>query len=315
MSTIVAAVAASHATAMKTRYDQTKDMVSAERFMDGMREAAAIIAEAKPDALVVVGSNHFQGFFLDMMPAFALGTGEVVGLGDGGSPKGDLLVDLDLARELAFGLSDREFDMAISLRLELDHGITQSLQYLTPELDLPMVPLVVNTFAPPLPTYSRSFALGEAVRAVIEADGQDKRIALVASGGISHHLPFMMKWYDDLSPDERKMVDAHFRHASREYFDRRRMEIMEQVEKPFINEEFDRKFLQALSGRDWDALKAYSNDELEEEAGNAAQETKAWAVVAAAAGGKARTLAYSAMYEWHTGMGVAAFEVEPSVAI
>jgi len=311
MSTIVAAIAASHATAMKTRYDQTNDMESAERFMGGMREAAKIIDAAKPDALLVVGSNHFQGFFLDMMPAFALGVGEVIGLGDGGSPKGQLKVDLDLARELAFELSSRDFDMAISLRLELDHGVTQCLQYLTPELNVPMVPLVVNTFAPPLPTYARSFALGEAVRDVTEHDGQDKRIALLASGGISHHLPFMLKWYDDLTPQERLMVDAHFRHASREYFDKRRMEIMEEVTEPFINEEFDTKFLRWLAERDWDALKAYSNQELESEAGNAAQETKAWAVVAAAAGGPARTLAYSPMYEWHTGMGVAAFDIEP----
>lgn len=309
MSEIVAAVASSHATAMKTRFDQTQDMERAQQFMAGLEQSRRLIEEARPDAVIVFGSNHYQGFFLDMMPAFAIGAGEAIGLGDGGSPEGPLPVDPDLARDLLWGLTDREFDIALSLRLELDHGITQCLQYLTPQLDVPIVPIVTNTFTPPLPPLKRCYQLGRAVRDIVEGDGKDKRIALLASGGLSHHLPFMKKWFAELGADEQVLVDGLFEHGPHEEWNMRRISIMQEVDEPFINEQFDREFLGLLEQRDWETILSYSSEQLEEVAGNASQEIRAWVSVAAAAGGPANTLSYAPMYEWHTGMGLATFPV------
>jgi 2,3-dihydroxyphenylpropionate 1,2-dioxygenase len=313
MSTVVIGIGASHATLMNTFFDQTKDQAGAKRFRAGLEEARGLVEQARPDAAVVVGANHFQGFFLDLMPAFTVGVGEAVGEGEGGTPGGPLPVDPALGRAIAWGLQEREFDIALSLRLHVDHGITQCLQYLTPELGVPIVPLVINTFTPPLPSLRRCFALGRALREIVQADAQDKRVAVFASGGLSHTLPFWPKWFEDLSDDQREMVDALYEGADRDNYNERRGTIM-QAAKPQINQEFDENFLRMLAERDYDELLSYSSEELEELAGNGGQEIRSWLVATAAVDGAARKLAYSPMHEWHTGMGVSAMLVEPEGA-
>src|SRR3546814_18687085 len=54
---------------------------------------------------------------------------------------------------------------------------------------IPIVPIVVNCFAPPLPSLSRVVAVGHALRDAIAALATDKRVAIVATGGLSHRLP------------------------------------------------------------------------------------------------------------------------------
>ena len=52
---------------------------------------------------------------------------------------------------------------------------------------MPMVPVMVNTYYPPnQPTPKRCYAFGQAVRKAIESWDSDKRVALMASGGLSH---------------------------------------------------------------------------------------------------------------------------------
>jgi hypothetical protein len=50
-----------------------------------------------------------------------------------------------------------------------------------------MVPVMVNTYYPPnQPTPKRCYAFGQAVRKAIESWDSNKRVALMASGGLSH---------------------------------------------------------------------------------------------------------------------------------
>src|SRR5207237_1364495 len=50
-----------------------------------------------------------------------------------------------------------------------------------------MVPVMVNTYYPPnQPTPKRCYAFGKAVRKAIESWNTDKRVAVMASGGLSH---------------------------------------------------------------------------------------------------------------------------------
>jgi len=52
---------------------------------------------------------------------------------------------------------------------------------------VPSVPVLVNTYYPPnVPTPSRSYKFGQALRQAIEAWDSDKRVAIIASGGLSH---------------------------------------------------------------------------------------------------------------------------------
>lgn len=54
---------------------------------------------------------------------------------------------------------------------------------------LPILPVIVNTCYPPnQPTPRRCYALGQAIRSGIEAWDSNKRVAVMASGGLSHFV-------------------------------------------------------------------------------------------------------------------------------
>ncbi|MFI7128066.1 hypothetical protein ACIBQ1_20375 [Nonomuraea sp. NPDC050153] len=306
MSRIVLGVGASHSTLMNTHWAEVDHLPGAHRFRDGLDEARRLVERARPDSVVVVGSNHFRGFFLDMMPAFTVGVGEVNGAGEAGTPGGPLPVDTGLARHLVDALVGDGFDPAFSLRLTVDHGITHSLQYLVPELDVPIVPVVVNMFAPPLPSLRRCHGLGAAIGAAVRSDGQDKRVVVIASGGLSHRLPWP-KWFEALTDDDRFLVQAWLngRDSWSEYEVRRRQII--RAAEADVNPAFDDRFLSLLCGGDLKAILDMSDDELTAEAGNGAHEIRAWIAMAAAVGrATGRTLGYAPIDAWLTGMGVAA---------
>jgi 2,3-dihydroxyphenylpropionate 1,2-dioxygenase len=306
MSSIVLGVGASHSTLMNTHWDDVAHLPGAQEFRSGLRKAAELIADARPDALVIIGSNHFRGFFLDMMPAVTIGVGECIGAGEAGTPAGLLPVDRELARQLVFSLVEREFDPAFSLRLTVDHGITHSLQHLVPALDIPIVPVVINMFAPPLPSLARVHAMGTAIGETIGSSSSRKRVAVIASGGLSHQLPWP-KWYAALGEDDRFLVDAWLngRHSWSEYEVRRRQIIRNAT--PRINPDFDRRVLAMLEAGDITRILSMTAADVEQEAGNGAQEIRSWIAMAGALGSyRGTTLAYAAVDEWLTGMGVIA---------
>jgi len=315
MSSIVLGVAASHSTLMNTHWDDVDHLREAHEFRAGLHKAAGRIADAKPDAIIIIGSNHFRGFFLDLMPAITLGVGECLGAGEAGTPAGPLPVDTDLARGLAFSLVERGFDPAFSLRLIVDHGITHSLQYLVPDLSVSIVPIVINMFAPPLPTLRRVHDLGTAIGEYIRGSDDGKRVVVIASGGLSHRLPWP-KWFDTLSEDDRFLVDAWLngRNAWSRYEVRRRQLI--RAAQPDINPDFDHRLLSLLEAGDTQALREMSlelsSNDIDEQAGNGAQEIRSWVAMAASLGPfRATTLAYAPIEAWLTGMGV--LVAEPTV--
>ncbi len=54
-----------------------------------------------------------------------------------------------------------------------------------PDPPTPIVPLYVNVYLPPQPTPRRCYAWGQALRAILDA--RPERVALIASGGLSHY--------------------------------------------------------------------------------------------------------------------------------
>lgn len=301
-------VGASHSTLMNTHWQEVDGVDRAHRFRAGLVAARDAVAAARPDAVVLVGSNHFRGMWLDMVPQFTLGVGDVTASGESGTPAGPQRVDPELARRLAAALVDEEFDVAISTALQIDHGQSHAIQYLLAGLDVPVVPLVVNVFAAPLPSLRRCVALGKALRRAIDAADRSRRIAVIASGGLSHRLPFP-DWRDPRGEDQEFLVEAWTHGRSRwTEFEQRRRSIVRAFPAD-VNEEFDRAFLRALEdGRVLEHAR-WDDAELEREAGNGAHELRTWLVAAAATGGAGRVLAYEPMPEWLTGMGVAIMEV------
>ena len=310
MSEVVVGVAASHSTLMNTHWDRTSDRESAEAFVTGLERARRIVAAAQPDVAIVVGSNHFRGMWLDLMPAFTLGVGSVTGAGEARTLSGPLPTDEDFARSLCDGLVTRRFDMAYSLALQVDHGITQAAERIVGP-DVPILPLIVNVFAPPLPPVARCEELGRAIRSVVTELAGSRRVAVVASGGLSHSLP----WPDWRSPegdDDEFMVEAWtVGRSDWQRYDPRRREIILAAE-PRLAPDWDRAVLDLFAqGRS--AEISSMGDDLGPLGGNGANELRTWLIAAAAAGHRpGHCLAYEPIAEWLTAMGVMAF-AEPEL--
>lgn len=305
MATVVLGVGASHSTLMNTHWEETTHKDEATRFRDGLRATRDRIADAEPDVVVLLGSNHFRGFWLDLIPAFTIGVGECIASGESGTPKGPQRVDVDLARHLANDLVERGgFDPAFSARLQIDHGQSHAIQYLLDGIDVPIVPVVVNVFAPPLPTFARCRDFAVALRDALERDTSGKRVVVIASGGLSHRLPWP-DWRDPQSDDEDFMVRAWLdgRENWSDY-DGRRREIIRAAEAA-ITPSFDERILDLFEHGRAAELADYTSSRIDDEAGNGAQELRTWLMMAALLRDVAgRRVAYEAIPEWLTGMGI-----------
>ncbi|WP_308014344.1 MULTISPECIES: catechol 1,2-dioxygenase [unclassified Rhodococcus (in: high G+C Gram-positive bacteria)] len=305
-------VGASHSTLMNTHWDQVVHTERAEAFRAGLTVARERIVEARPDVVVLVGSNHFRGFWLDLIPSFTLGVGEVVAAGDGGTPKGPQKTDPEFARALAQRLVDAGTEVAISARLQIDHGQSHAIQYLLDGIDVPVVPLVVNVFAAPLPTLPRVAELGHNIPEAVAAIG-DRRVVVIASGGLSHQLPWPSDWTAPDGEDEEFLVEAWLNGRGEwERYDKRRREIIVGAQ-PTIFPEFDEQFLRDLELGALEQYTQWTSERIAENAGNGGQELRTWLLMAAALGfAPGKALAYSPMPEWLTGMGVALIEPDSS---
>lgn len=154
----------------------------------------ARLAEARPDVLVAVSGDHFNQWFYDNMPTFAIGKAvrasgpfpherELFGVGSY-----DAALEGDVARHLLRTGLRRGIDFSYSDDFVLDHGFTVPLNFLRPEQDLPVVPIFTNVMAPPVPPGRRFYDLGAAVVEMIEAHPADLRVAIVASGHLSNAI-------------------------------------------------------------------------------------------------------------------------------
>ena len=309
---MVLGVGASHSTLMNTHWDQTGHLAEATRFRDSLAGAAAAIAAKRPDTAIIIGSNHFRGFWLDLIPAFTIGVGECVASGESGTPAGPQPVDVELARHLAGELMELGFDPAFSARLQIDHGQSHAIQYLLAGLAVPIVPVVINAFAPPLPTPARCAAVGRAIaRAAASFPGR-RRVVVIGSGGLSHRLPWP-DWRDPRDADEEFMVEAWLNgRGDWARYDPRRREIIRSAPS-VIAPDFDLTFLGLLESGDAAAASRWSTAELGQMAGNGGQEIRTWLAMSAALGdAPARRLCYEPIPDWLTGMAVAL--VEPAAS-
>lgn len=100
--------------------------------------------------------------------------------------------DPALASHLHGSLLEAGFDITSCTQFRPNSGLGDAFTSLytlyRPAGDLPMVPFMISRYLPNEPTPGRCYDLGRALRTAIEAWDVDKRVALLASGGLSHQI-------------------------------------------------------------------------------------------------------------------------------
>jgi 3-O-methylgallate 3,4-dioxygenase len=168
------------------------------------------LADARLDALIVIGDDQHEQFFDDNMPAILIYWGEKIEnnplrmdedapqfwrkarsqFHETGKPR-DYPVDASLGLHLIEYLLDHGFDVSQSRRLAKEHGEGHAFGFvhrrMMSERVIPIVPVALNTYFPPnQPRPRRCHELGQAIRAAVSAAEGNARVGILASGGLSH---------------------------------------------------------------------------------------------------------------------------------
>jgi len=169
---------------------------------------AEVLADARPDVIVVVGDDHREVFSADHMPAVDVHwadeicvppfggrrAGAASGAGASDRPDGDHLYPSapELAQHLIRSLTAADFDLAYSRTLGpegLGHAFDFVCRRVMEERRIPLVPLLLNTYYPPnRPTAQRCYALGKALSHAIASWPAERRVAIIGTGGLTHHV-------------------------------------------------------------------------------------------------------------------------------
>jgi len=183
MGEIVFAAATVHAPQLFV-YPPSEDPKQLDADIAAMRVLGKTLEETKPDLAIVIGSDHLETFFLHAVPAFAI----VGGLHSKAAfaRRNYSLPIHPFAEELIEKLIVEEgFDMTYSQDAELGHAFAAVYEWVIEGRSIPVIPLFVNVYLPPLPTARRCAQLGAAIRKLVEKTSL--KVAIVASGGMSHY--------------------------------------------------------------------------------------------------------------------------------
>ena len=153
---------------------------------------------------------------------------------------------------------------AYAYEIESWDELSVPLSFLMPAGDVPIVTVYTNCAAPPLPSPRRCREVGAFVGDYIRGRASAERIALVATGGLSH-------WVG--TPETGR-----------------------------INPEWDHRVLDHITRGDTVPLTRLTSSDIERDGGNGGQEIRNWiALMGAVPGWKGELLAYEPVKEWITG--------------
>lgn len=195
MARIIGGLAVSHTPTIGFAVDHDKQDEAAWAPIFQSFEPIKLWLQAnKPDVLFYIFNDHVTSFFFDHYGAFTLGVDDRYEVADeGGNPR-DLPAiggHAELSRHIGKSLMADEFDMAFFRDKPLDHGFFSPMSALLPHTDgwpLEIVPLQVGVLQFPVPSALRCYKLGQALRRAIESYPEDLKVAIVATGGVSHQV-------------------------------------------------------------------------------------------------------------------------------
>lgn len=280
---------------------------------------------SKPDVIIALLDDHFENQFRNLMPTFSIaiadkhsGPPEHMIKPLGYNEKKIIGGEPELARYLHNGFVQANFDVARMGEIEYGNNLMTPLWLIRPEVDIPVVPVFVNVFTPPLASLERCYQFGETLRELVDQYPENVRVTLLATGGLSHWPPF---WSED-SPED----DAFLQRMKRFQSEGKAVleedpDIWEDLGKyelemaaknqfplnsshPLVNAEWDREIMDAFTSGSVDKVKSLSFDEIQEKGGHGGQEVRTWAIVMGAMkGAPANYVGYEPVQEFICGMG------------
>jgi 3-O-methylgallate 3,4-dioxygenase len=184
-----------------------------QRVQAAIESLVTALRAASADLALVIGDDQRELFLDEGIPAFACFTGteltdtpvppdEFAKLPLGiqaadwarhGQEPATHLVAQDLSVHIAEQLAYDDFDLTVFTRQpagrSLGHAFTFPRYRLGLPAGLPIVPVFVNTYYPPnVPSAARCYELGRALRRAVETWPSDARVAVIASGGLTHFV-------------------------------------------------------------------------------------------------------------------------------
>jgi len=198
------------------RFDDVIDARSMQERSDRCQAALDRVADdleaARPDAVIIIGDDQEELFSPENTPVLSVYYGdEMVMHASPGAPLAEwrktmrlgyamddfnrFPVSARLAIEIIEGLLDRDIDCASAshvadpARAGFGHAFGFIIRRLFKGRSIPVVPILLNTYYPPsVASPKRCFDIGRKLRAAIEHSSQDLRVAVIASGGLSHFV-------------------------------------------------------------------------------------------------------------------------------
>jgi aromatic ring-opening dioxygenase catalytic subunit (LigB family) len=281
--------AASHSPLMVNAFERAPaEQAAAVRA--GFGALGSAVRACSPDTVISISDDHFRAISLASMPAFQLGIApHSSGLGDWNLPAHVLENHRALALHLLRSAFAQGFDPAYSTGTRLDHGHIHVLHEIFGEAAPRVVPVTINTNAPPLPGVARCMAFGRALAHAVASFPGAERVVVIASGGLSH------------SPSSQRIIDG--------------LPVPPDGRRGQIGTAFDAWFLAALRAGDAAAVAALDDAAIERDGGLGAHEIRNWLCAWAMAGTPpAEVTLYEPVDAWITGMGIANLMPQKAVA-
>jgi aromatic ring-opening dioxygenase catalytic subunit (LigB family) len=272
MATIVAAMAMTHSPGLTGWFDAAPkgQQEEALRATAEMRER---LAAARPDVVIAFSNDHLLNWPINNTPEYTVGiAAEHVGPADWydewlALSKYRIPGHPGLASYIVNEGARRRLALAYLREMKFDDGISVPMHYLNPTGSIPLIPVTMNCTVPPIPTPERAYEVGSVLRDMLKAYPGNERIAILATGGLSHEP------------------------GGPRYF--------------WVDEEFDLWFLELLKKGDHEALLRDCTLERMEEAGSGGTaELLSWILAMAFTTGPAEVVAYMPAIAWRSGTGM-----------
>ena len=191
MAELAGVFAASHAPLIARDWDLFDEPLRA-KLSAPYRRLGERVRAAKPDIIIEIAPDHWSNFFLNNLPSVCIG----IGATHAGPPEPfmaafghtTLAGEPQFAEHLLESALAGGFEPSMSHQLTLDHGFCIPLWRMQLDPLPPIVPVMINTLEPPMPTVARCVAWGNLLAGAIASYPGNARIAVLASGGLSHSI-------------------------------------------------------------------------------------------------------------------------------